>query len=144
MATALGSAAGCGPADTGTGGSGGDTGGGGTGSGTEQAVNGCKASTAEDHTGDATVEISGAGTAWTPDCIRIKTGTSVTFKADFTSHPLVGGVIDGSDKVPDDTTPIASTSTGMEATFTFDDAGTFGFYCDIHGTVGMKGAVIVE
>jgi len=98
------------------------TGGGGSGGGSGAMVNACDAATAEDHTGDATTTI-GVGTTgltFTPACIKIKKGNK------------------------DAASPIAETTTGTTATFTFPAAGTFGFFCEFHVASGMKGAVFVE
>lgn len=155
-------ACGTGCGDDGTGGSGGSggsgasggsggsgaTGGGGSGgattSATEETVNGCTATAAEDHTADATTTITQTGLKYAPACIKIKAGSSVTFASTFMSHPLMGGeVIDGM-KFADAESPITSTNSGTEATFTFATAGTFGYYCDFHALSGMFGAIIVE
>ena len=69
---------------------------------------------------------------------------SVTFTADFATHPLIGGRIAGGMKLPDSATPIAKTTTGVTATFAFPSPGVFGFYCDNHGLAGMNGTIFVE
>lgn len=126
----------------GAGGSGGDTGT--TTSASEKTVNGCAPSAAEDLTAETSVTITQTGLTYDPACIKIKTGTSVTFSSTFASHPLVGGEVVNGTKTPDASSPITTTNTGTEATFTFPNAGTFGYYCDIHAASGMSGAIIVE
>jgi plastocyanin len=117
---------------------------GGSGGG-EPAVNGCTASAAEDHTADMSVTITTMGLAYTPKCVRIMAGSSATFNADFGVHPLSGGDISGGVASPDPTSPIAVTTMGTTATFTFPNAGTFPYYCSLHGlSTGMAGAIFVE
>jgi len=84
------------------------------------------------------------GTAYDPRCVSIGVGDSVTWSGDFAIHPLRGGYYDGSMLVPDASSPIDATNTGMELTTTFPAAGVYPFYCDFHGAFGMTGAVKVE
>jgi plastocyanin len=142
--------AGCGGG--GSSGSGSGSGGGnGSGGGMAQGVNGCAASQAKDETSNSNVVVKFGGTATNPDftyspsCFKIKKGGKVTFEGAFASHPLSGGTVDSASMMhPDTSSPIKQTSTGTSATFTFPDAGTFGFFCQIHFGIGMDGAVIVE
>ncbi|MFO0762023.1 MAG: plastocyanin/azurin family copper-binding protein [Byssovorax sp.] len=132
----------------GTGGSGGGTttgsgGSGGMGGSGPMLVNGCDEATAEDHTADATVKIEfgGAiGLKYSPKCILIKPGTTVTFAGDFASHPLSGGL----DGTKDPTSPITETTTGMTKDFAIPAAGTYGFFCEFHQASGMKGAIFAK
>jgi len=84
------------------------------------------------------------GTAYDPRCVSIGVGDSVTWSGDFAIHPLRGGYYDGSMLVPDSSSPIEPTNTGMELTTTFSAAGIYPFYCDFHGAFGMTGSVKVE
>jgi plastocyanin len=59
-------------------------------------------------------------------------------------HPLVGGTVEGVMKTPDPNSPIKMTTTGMSVTFKLPAAGAYGFYCDVHASAGMNGAVFVE
>lgn len=127
-----------------TGGSGGTTTTTGTGGSTGSTVNDCDAATAEDHTADTDTTVQSMGLAYSPKCIKIKAGSTVTFVSEFSSHPLVGGEFVNSMKMPDAMSPIQSTNSGSMATFTFPNAGAFGYYCDFHVGSGMKGAVFVE
>lgn len=112
--------------------------------GDDGLINGCDPATADDHTADAETTVNQVAREYLPKCIRIKAGASVKIVSTFSSHPLVGGLIQGGVEVPDPTSPIAATSTGAEAVFTFASAGSFGYYCDKHGLAGMSGAVFVE
>ena len=106
-------------------------------------VNGCDPTMAVDHTADTMVTIDFGGTTglkYAPACIKIKTGTEVTFAGAFSSHPLSAG----EDGTPAASSPIAHTATGTSAAFTFPDVGTFPYYCDFHFSSGMEGAIFVE
>jgi plastocyanin len=76
--------------------------------------------------------------------VLIKAGSSVTFTSDFAIHPLVGGTFEGGMKKPDAASPITPQTMGMTATFKFPNAGAYGFYCNVHASVGMIGAVFVK
>jgi plastocyanin len=112
------------------------------------ALNGCTYATATDLTAASTPTITFPGTSdmYTPPCIRIHAGQTVTFSADsgstFASHPLRPG--DASTMTTQPGTPITDTDTGTTVTFTFPDAGTWGYYCLFHATSGMAGAVYVD
>ncbi len=125
------------PGDDTTGGTADDTTGGGG-----VAINGCDSATATDMTGMTDVTITQTGLMYDPKCIKITAGTNVKFVSAFASHPLVGGIVDGT-KMPDGASPITSTSTGMEATFVIP-AGNYGYYCDLHALSGMTGAIFAE
>src|SRR5262249_25971428 len=105
--------------------------------------NGCDPSTAEDHTMDSTVTITfpvGSTLAYSPPCIKVKTGTKLTFQGDFSNHPLNGGT----SCTTDATSPFTTTSTGTTASFTLANAGTFGWFCESHCSLGMQGAAFVQ
>ena len=105
-----------------------------------QPVNGCTVFT------DFTAADAGAATItgpaggalpaqYTPNCVKIKVGGSVTWNSGFASHPL--GPSGG-----DTPNPITSTSTGTTKSFTFPNAGTYGYACGFHAG-SMFGAVQV-
>ncbi len=137
---------GCSSSSTTTTGTGTDAGGGGggdAGGGGGTAVNGC---TAADF---AANDLSAAGAArvitfptgaapaqYTPACITIAAGQTVTWNGAFASHPLQqsGG---------DPTMWITTTSTGTTVNFGFPVGGTYGFDCQFHPSV-MKGAIFVK
>jgi plastocyanin len=111
------------------------------------ALNGCAYASAMDLTADAmpTITFPGATFMYTPSCIRIHAGQTVTFTADsgsdFSFHPLMPG--DGATRTTQPGTPITPTATGTTVTFTFPDPGTWGFYCQIHAP-SMAGAIYVD
>lgn len=119
-------------------------GGGGGAGGGEMGLNGCVQAMAEDFTGMSAVTIQFAGVEYTPACIRVKIGTSVTFQGSFSFHPLQGGTVTNGVGVPDPMSPITLTATGMMASFTLSDAGDVPYYCTAHANSGMKGAIFVE
>lgn len=85
-----------------------------------------------------------AGFAYTPKCLKITHGESVTFNGSFSSHPLASSLNRG------DTTnnPIQNTGTGDTATFTFPTPGVYAYFCAFHGSAddgsGMAGAIWVQ
>lgn len=99
-------------------------------------VNGCTAYQ-DDTAGSAIIAgPSGAAPAqYAPACVQVKVGQSVTWTGDLSSHPLEasGG---------DSPNPIQTTKTGTTISFTFSQAGTFGFHCQAHPAT-MQGAVEV-
>jgi plastocyanin len=136
-------------------GSGGSSGTGGSSSGTggstgSTMINGCDSATAEDHTSDTNVDVTFPNTqseqdapTYKPACVKIKAGSTVTFKGDFTAHPLTGGEHKGLMAEEDTSSPIKN-GTGMSTTITFSTAGTFPYYCGYHYLANMEGAVFVE
>ncbi|MBI5546173.1 MAG: hypothetical protein HY901_19965 [Deltaproteobacteria bacterium] len=76
---------------------------------------------------------------YTPKCLKIAVGQSVTFSGPFGFHPVKQAC--GSTPV------IASTSSGSSASFVFGTPGEFGFFCPLHGSAdgtGMAGSILVE
>jgi plastocyanin len=112
-------------------------------SGGGASIHDCDRATAEDQTGQAAVTIAFPTLEYTPACLRVKAGTAVTFMGDLASHPLVGGEYEDGIKTPDEASPIKASS-GMSVTFTLSDPGVYPYYCDIHYSIGMKGAIFVE
>ena len=110
------------------------------------AVNNCSEGDAEDLTGQpsVTIEFDDAGSAYRPACVIVDAGTEVVFSGNFGIHPLQPGTIDGSTKNPAADSPLSAVTDGDPVTFALDAAGTYGFYCNIHWALGMKGAVIVR
>lgn len=112
---------------------------------TSIVIHDCNSSTAVDLSGQATPTITFTNYAYTPACVRITAGQSVTFSGSFSFHPLVGGTVAGFTATPDPSSPIGTHSSGATAGIAFPSAGAFPFYCDNHGiTQGMVGAVFVD
>lgn len=82
-----------------------------------------------------TNEVSLADLCFSPNVARIEAGDTVTFVNDDVMLHYVGGVYDtyGGEHV--------ELQVGGEASFTFEDEGTFPFVCTLHP--GMIGAVVV-
>jgi len=109
-------------------------------------LNDCRASDYEDRTADAAgrTVVPRGSTGYTPRCLIVRAGQSVTFEMDFAAHPLVPGVPHGSSVGATSPNLIEARSTGtMAYTVTFPGAGYFPFYCSRHGHVGMAGVVRV-
>ena len=79
--------------------------------------------------------MNAAPAQFSPNCVHVKVGQSVTWNVDFAAHPLAasGG---------DTPSPIAETVSGTSMRFTFSKAGTFGYHCLAHPSI-MFGAVLV-
>jgi plastocyanin len=86
--------------------------------------------------------VTTGGLRFSPSCLKVKKGTSVTFTEDFTAHPLRPSA-SRSDKE----NPILPTDTGTSASFVFWKTGFFGFFCANHGSsddgLGMAGVIWV-
>lgn len=107
-------------------------------------LNGCDPATATDLTNQANVTITFPGFAYSPPCIKVTAGTTVTFSGAFNFHPLRGGAAVGGVGTPDPNSPIKATDAGTSAAFTFPAAGSFGYYCNVHVSGGMMGAIFVQ
>jgi plastocyanin len=143
-------AVGCGGSSSpgGAGGNGGSGGGtGGTTGGNFMSVAPCAAATDYTTTGTEIDFDMGGSTAYTPKCLKVAKGATVTFVSkggDFGTHPL-----EPSKKRGDTTNnPIKETLTGTMASFTFPTAGYFAYYCKNHGFSDdgsfMAGAIWVQ
>jgi plastocyanin len=75
---------------------------------------------------------------YSPKCLQIRAGQSVTFSGTFGSHPLTPACGPAA--------AITGTSAGNSATFTFTVTGDYGYYCSLHGAPsgsGMAGSIRV-
>jgi plastocyanin len=78
---------------------------------------------------------------YTPECIFIRAGGSVTFTGDFAMHPLQPSATRGTTG-----SPIMPVSSGTSVTITFPSPGFYPYYCLFHGAevgAGMSGVVQV-
>jgi len=78
---------------------------------------------------------------YTPACLKVAKGATVTFSGAFSSHPLAASTRGTSGN------PIPSTNSGTTKAVAFPAAGFFPYYCTFHGnTAGanMAGVVWVE
>jgi plastocyanin len=106
------------------------------GSGQYQAFAGC---TWETSVAATQVTISPPA-SYSPACVRVTAGSTLTIQASA-MHPLEGMTKNG-----DSPNPIAQgqPSTGylQDATFTFPTAGSYGFFCNVHGSDTAKGGTM--
>jgi plastocyanin len=111
------------------------------------SINECTPAGAESMLNMAAVTITfpNAGSMYTPKCLKVHTGTTVTFSGgDFAVHPLTGGIVVGGTAMPASSGPFTpATTSGTSALFTPTTAGSYPFYCDAHGASGMTGALFV-
>ncbi len=105
-------------------------------------VNGCGPTefAASDHTAASdpraiTFATTPSPVQFSPSCMMIKAGQTVTWSGDFSDHPF-----EPMPAVPDD--PIMDVTSGTTTSVTFPDAGTFGFDCAMHPSI-MHGAIEV-
>ncbi len=93
----------------------------------------------------------GGGTTYllmfSPSTITINVGDSVTFTNSGGTHNVVSDTAglfrcaNGCDGAGGNGNPSPD---GWTSTVTFNQAGTFGFHCDVHGAMGMRGSVTVN
>ena len=89
------------------------------------------------------------GLVYSPKCLAISAGQSVTFFGDtaqgssFAVHPLLPGGANGSDPGAAGN-PIAAQTSGSTYTVVFPSPGTYGYFCQSHEKMGMYGAVQVK
>ena len=82
--------------------------------------------------GEETVEI--ADLAFAPDELTVAVGSEVTWvNNDTVAHTATSD---------DDVFDSGNLDEGQEFSFTFDEAGTFPYFCQVHPT--MRGTIIVE
>lgn len=85
----------------------------------------------------------GVGFAYSPKCMLIAAGQSVSWTGTFSSHPLRPGV-GGNATAGSPNNPITATDTGTTVSFTFPTAGYYPYRCNSHGGSGMNGAIKVQ
>lgn len=83
-----------------------------------------------------TTQIAFGGTVgfnYSPACLKIAPGTTVTFTGDFSTHPLIPSV----SRTAPAPNPIVATNPSTQgaptASFTFTAPGFFGYFCGAHG-----------
>lgn len=89
---------------------------------------------------DRTISFQGGNDRYTPKCIRVRFGQSVTFSgSSFSTHPLTQACGPSVD--------IQRVSSGSTTSVAFDQAlGVYGYFCTAHGSSsgsGMAGAIEV-
>ncbi len=95
---------------------------------------------ATDAAASRVVSFPAGGERYSPQCLKVRFGQSVTFQGNFSNHPLAAACAPT-------VNPVARTTNGSSASFTFDRGlGVYGYYCSQHGSTngnGMAGAVMV-
>jgi len=111
-------------------------------------VNGCTPAMAEDRSGataERKVQVGAVGLTFTPKCMTIKAGQSVSFEGTLAGHPLAPGNA-SSATAGSPNNPIMRTATGSSVSFTFPTPGAYPFYCEYHSSGAgkdMAGAIYV-
>jgi len=111
-------------------------------------VNGCTPADAEDHsaaTAERKVQVGTMGIVFTPKCMTIKAGQSVSFEGVLAGHPLAPGNASSS-TAGSPNNPIMRTNSGNSVSFTFPTPGAYPFFCEFHSSGagnGMAGAIYV-
>lgn len=118
------------------------------------ALTGAAAGCGDDDNGGGSKAAAGAASdvvtiktfQFTPKTLTVKAGTTVTFKNDDAiNHTVTSGTRKGeNDNTPDGRFDLKLADAGSTATYTFEDAGTYPYYCLIHPGQGMTGKVVVE
>lgn len=70
--------------------------------------------------------------AYSPACMTIRAGQTVTFASDFALHPLAPGVAPGHPGTSTTPTPITAQTGGTSASVTFPNPGDYAYYCTAH------------
>jgi plastocyanin len=106
-------------------------------------LNGCTLAMATDLSAPgATREIMVLDDVFSPRCVRIAPGQSVTWNGNFSNHPLSPGKIVNNQIMAQPGNPIPMTGTGTTVTVAFPTAAEWAFYCPNHAP-GMIGAIFV-
>ncbi len=97
-----------------------------------------------------TVEMTG-NYEFVPSSLTVKQGDSVKWVLIEGSHSSTSGTVieteDGMEGMPDgvwDSTTLTRGVTKESFTYTFNSAGTFPYYCNIHVDQGMTGTITVQ
>jgi plastocyanin len=98
--------------------------------------------------GTDTVSFGGQGGSplfgYAPACLRVGVGGAVTFRGDFSVHPISPGTSPTTTTAGTGNNPIAATASGMSLAVTFSAAGTYPYFCEMHYAAGMAGVILVE
>ena len=114
-------------------------------------LGGCSSDAMEPRSTGANVELRGI--AFVPETIEIDAGTAVTWSNvdDVDLHTVtsgqpqrqgIPGVKEDVPSKPDGTFDHDLTSVGQEFSFSFDEPGTYVYFCEVHA--GMTGRVVVR
>lgn len=114
-------------------------------------LNGCAESDFVDRTArtaERAIGFGGEGGSgpfdYSPRCLTIASGQTVTFSGTFNAHPLSPGTAPETRSAGSASNPIARTSTGSTLAVTFPTTGTYPYFCEFHYRGGMVGVVRVR
>lgn len=104
------------------------------------AFSGCTSFVDLTDAGAPTIRFPVGGDRYSPDCVRVRLGQTVTFSGgDFSAHPL--------DQACGPVAALITARNGAQLTVTFSSGlGLYGFFCGQHGNAsgsGMAGAIEV-
>lgn len=112
----------------------------------------CSAPASEPPTSQPNVEVEIEGLAYLPDELTVDVGETVTWlNEDPVDHTVtsgkpgkqgIPGVSDGTDPTVDGLFDESLEREGSTFSFTFDERGTFVYFCRVHAA--MKATIIVE
>ena len=85
----------------------------------------------------------GLGEVYSPACVTIAAGRTVTFKGAFSSHNLLRGSPSNLN-AGSANNPIPEVTTGSEKIVTFATVGDYPYICQFHNPSGMMGVVRVR
>ncbi len=110
------------------------------------SLNGCTDAKFIDSTANTNTNVAFGGALgdnFSPPCVTIAVGRSVTFKGQFSFHNLnKGSPSDVNAGSPNN--PITEVTGGSEKVVTFPSAGDYPYICEFHNPGGMMGVVRVR
>jgi plastocyanin len=78
------------------------------------------------------------GFTYNPSNLTVNLGDNITFRGNFSSHPL------SSTSVPQGAATFSNTTGSSDFTYTVTVAGNYAYQCDFHASAGMTGSFTVE
>ena len=91
------------------------------------------------------INVAALQNRYSPSCLRIAVDTTVTFNADFSDHPLYGGVVADGIATIDPASPVGAHNSGTAPVMlVFGALGEFPYFCDFHYLDGMMGSIRVD
>jgi plastocyanin len=85
--------------------------------------------TEADYDAGTAISFPSGGLNYSPKCLKVSRGATVTFSGTFSSHPLRKSAMRGNTT----SNPIVDTDTGTSTTVTFPASGFYAYYCLYHG-----------
>jgi len=105
------------------------------------ALAGCGGSGEDSGSSPASAKVTLRTFTFAPDPVEIEAGTEVTWtNEDETTHDVTAGVRDK----PEQQFGGTLDPTGGTYSASFDEPGTFDYFCSIHSGPGMEAQVVVE